>query len=161
VREGAWHIGGGSNAMLDSVDHDDFETSTFGLTANAGKMIKHNLLVEGDFTYLNSDVEIGGGDIEETRLLLGGGVRYYFVDTNMGNTVPYARGLIGILHEDLDFFGADDDDTSPYLGIGVGAETFITEWLALDYGLRLIYAFDIFDDSLTDIGLYLGLSLWK
>ena len=56
--------------------------------------------------------------------------------------------------------GFGDDDSSFFLGLGVGAETFLSQALALDYGLRFIQAFDIFDDDLTELALFIGLSVW-
>jgi opacity protein-like surface antigen len=156
--EGAWRVSGASGAMFSKSEIDDVDQTTFGIGANAGKMISNNVLVEGNVEYTNTDTDVGGADLERTDLILGAGVRYYF--DVQGNTVPYFRGMAGLLSVDVDAGAVDDDDTSPYLGGGIGAETFLTESIGLDYGFRLIYAFDVFDEEFTDLGVYVGVSVW-
>jgi hypothetical protein len=158
VREGAWHVAGGSNAAFTNSEVGDQETTTFGIEVSAGRMVSPNMLFEGLFEISDTSTEAGGAEFDQSVFLLGAALRYYF--TVEGKTLPYGRVLGGITFVDAEFGGGGDDDTSPFLGIGLGAETFLATHLALDYGFRLLYAFDVFDDELTEIGLFLGLSIW-
>ena len=157
--EDAWRFSGASTASFSNTDIGDVETTTIGVSATGGKLISPSLLIEGVFDFENSSTEAGNADIDQTELRLGVGARYYFNRTG-GSTFPYVRGEAGLAFVDVDANGAEDDDSSPYLGIGAGAETFLTQSIALDYGLRFLYAFDVFDDELTDLALYIGFSVW-
>lgn len=159
IREGAWRIGGSTNAIFSNQSAGPVDATSFGLEASLGKMITSNVLLEGifDLSTTNTDVD-GGPDSSQTEFQIGGGARYYF--DVQGSTHPYLRALLGLEFIDLEVGNASNDDTSIFIGLGAGAETFLTEALALDYGFRFIHAFDVFDDSLTDISLFAGLSFW-
>jgi hypothetical protein len=158
LKEGRYRVSGAANAGFSNTDVGDLETTSLGLAGTAGKMVSDNVLVEGRLEYLSSTIDAGNGDIDETDLFLGVGARYYWLLE--GNTYPYARGELGLALVNVDAGNVEDDDNSPYFGLGVGAETFLTRAIALDYGLRFLYAFDLFDESLTDISLFFGLSVW-
>lgn len=160
IEPGNWRIGGGSDALFSNRDFGSVEQTEIGAEVTAGKVVAENLVVEGIFDLSNADTELdGGADLDQTTFLLGGGVRYYL--TTGTSTRPYGRVLGGIAMADIDFGGGvDDDDSSFFLGLGAGAETFFTDHFALDYGLRWIQAFDLFNEELTEIALFIGISVW-
>lgn len=158
-KEGDWRVAGGSGALFETTDFGGADQTVFGLGVSAGKMTTDNLMVEGVFDFSTTEFEVdGGGEASTTRFDLGAGVRYYF-DIE-GSTKPYARAMGGITFADVEFGGASDDDTGPFLGIGGGAETFFTEHFSVEYGLRLVQAFGLFDEDVTTFGLFVGLAVW-
>jgi opacity protein-like surface antigen len=80
-------------------------------------------------------------DTSSTNLGVGAGVLKHW---NQGNEVqPFVCGRLGISHSSSDMgdFGGESDETSFYLGVGLGAEYFVTKKVSVEgeAGVRLIF----------------------
>lgn len=159
LEEGSWRIAGGSSALLETSDLGQGDQTDIGLGVTGGWMLNSNLMIEGLFDYSYSKLESNNGaDLTSSAFDLGVGARYYFLID--GSTKPYARAGVGLTFTDVDLGQTNDNDTAPFIGLGAGAETFFTDHFSLEYGVRLQQAFDLFNEDVTSIGLFVGLAIW-
>lgn len=117
----------------------DEKTNSFNISPKVGFFITDDLAIGGELSLNSFKEEVGGTDTSDmTGFGVGAFARYYFLDlgerfrTNAEFGVAYSSSNDKIDDEKLNGFGA---------GLGLGINYFVTEKIALSFGLKNVLSF--------------------
>ena len=163
---GEWRIGGSSDALFESRDGGDFgDEVRYGAELSVGKLIGNGILVEvaADASGQDYDSEtLGESESSETTALIG--ARYYFDTVSRVN--PYLGARFGWRNIDLDsdITGIEAEDDAALWQLQLGVESFLTDNVALEAGVRFEQMYDVElsgeEDEVHTTSALLGLSFW-
>lgn len=154
------------NVGFNSSNNKNIEEkeSSFNISPKAGYFLTEDLALGLDLTYAASKTKVAGittADVDG----FGAGVfaRYYFLDlgkrfktyTELGAGYASAKNKAGLVDEKLNVFGA---------GLDLGINYFVTEKIALTFGLKNLISFssakaemgDVKGEAVTDFNLGFG-----
>ncbi|MDX2134305.1 MAG: outer membrane beta-barrel protein [Saprospiraceae bacterium] len=154
TERGHWLVGG--VAGFNNTNLDDFNAAQLELSPNGGYFIRDNLALG-----LQLEIVSVSGDAEGFRFAFQPFARYYFA--NAGNTAFFGQGRIGLGSADIDeFFGFfDNSDSFVTWGLGLGADIFFNEHVALEgllgYDSR---KYSDVDNAINNFGLNFGIQVF-
>lgn len=161
---GTWRVGGSTGASFSTTDQGVFgDRVDYGAELTVGRFVSSRVLLEVAAEAAFSDLEIDGQpDIETSTATVIGGFRYYF--EREGRSRPYFGLGAGISSFDVDDGVIDESDTSLAAVGRVGYETFLSQSVTLDFGVRVMHVFDReidgVEEDITQGAFLIGLAAW-
>jgi outer membrane protein len=140
--EGDFYLGGMINFSSDKDELGSASTTTSALefSPEAGYFVTDKLAITAGLSIGNSKVDNGTNEVKNNTFGANVGIRYYFLD--MGERFKtYASAGLGFGSDDNGGNGAEKTNTFG-LGAGLGINYFVTENLAIDFGLSNVLSFN-------------------
>lgn len=161
---GTWRVGGSTGGIFKTTDAGSLgDRMDYGAELSVGHFIARKLMLEVAVDASFTEIEIEDeADAELGEVSAVGGFRYYFEHT--GRSRPYVGLGAGISTFDFEAEGVDESDTALSVVGRAGFETFLSNTVTLDFGVRITQVFDreidgVEEDILSG-AFVIGLAAW-
>lgn len=120
------------NGLLDNTTSNGSDSSTIMVNMELGKYFSPYLV--GKFNYLMMGTDDGTNS--STTLGLGGGIKFYFMQSSKGAWVPFVVGDMNAMMYSATSGFSTSDGTGLGTQYGIGVSNFVTEDVSMDITLK-------------------------